>query len=292
MVQSISILGESIGQLSIIPDTGDGETNAELAEIVSAVTERLSGHLENLRLNEQTQTALSQTEQQAERLSMLNEMGAELSRADMLDEIIEIGVKNTASILEADRVTMAMLTPGREHLEFVSTWGDVENIQIGMIIPVESVDTFRTAVHQNKVVMAEEGDPESMGGIQSFMVTPLLGDNRVIGVINIGSYRSRAFSTQDESLMRQISSLVGAAVERQRLAELTKSALDETQRRSEELALINRVMAAVTGSLDLVENMRVIAKELMQAISVSHVRYRAHVRRSKILRSGNRIPIT
>lgn len=271
LIRSISVLGESIGQISIVPDDGESDADSELDEIMNAVTQRLSDHLENLRLSEQTQTALSQTEQQAERLSMLNEMGAELSRADMLDEILEIGVNHTAKILVADRVTLGILTPEREHIEFVAAWGEDEMVESGVIIPIGMNKTMKTAVRENRVILEQKITLQTFDDMKSFMTAPLAGDNRVIGVINVGNLQPDFFTKQDQSLILQISSLLGAAIERQRLAELTKAALDETQKRSEELALINRVMAAVTGSLDLTKNMQIIARELAQAISVSHV---------------------
>ncbi|MCA9922290.1 MAG: GAF domain-containing protein [Anaerolineales bacterium] len=270
-IKPINVHGESIGQLSIAPDVDDKTFDDESADIIQAVTEQLSGHIENLRLTEQSQAALFQTEQQAQRLSMLNEMGAELSRADVLDEINEIGVAHTAAILEADQVTLGILAPSREHLEFVAAWGSDEHVQIGVVVPVETNEAIKTAVHQNHVVFSRHNEQSQSDGLESFMTAPLMGDNRVIGVINVGSVHRNHFSKQEESLILQISSLLGAAVERQRLAELTRAALDETQRRSEELALINRVMSAVTGSLNLFENLKIVARELVQAISVSHV---------------------
>jgi hypothetical protein len=59
----------------------------DMEEIMAAVAVNLSSHIENLRLTEQTQRALSTTAAQAERLIKLNEMGAALGTAESLADI-------------------------------------------------------------------------------------------------------------------------------------------------------------------------------------------------------------
>jgi PAS domain S-box-containing protein len=64
----LKVAGQTIGQLAVA-ETALPEAEAE--EIMTAVADRLSAHLENLRLSEQTRSALAQTAEQASELSAL-----------------------------------------------------------------------------------------------------------------------------------------------------------------------------------------------------------------------------
>ncbi|HEY4580874.1 MAG TPA: GAF domain-containing protein, partial [Candidatus Acidoferrales bacterium] len=65
----LKVQGETIGELAVgeLPE----KLSDEAAELITAVSEQLSAHIENLRLTEQTGRALAQTEQQAAELRAL-----------------------------------------------------------------------------------------------------------------------------------------------------------------------------------------------------------------------------
>lgn len=78
--QSLQVQGEAIGQITIHkPQVWDDETQ----EIIQAVANQLSAHIETLRLTDQTQTALSQTAQLYSASTRLNE-------AQSLDDVLEM----------------------------------------------------------------------------------------------------------------------------------------------------------------------------------------------------------
>lgn len=66
----LRVQGEAIGELAL--DEPETFADEEVQEIIRAVADQLSAHLENLRLTEQTQTALSETETLYQAITQLN----------------------------------------------------------------------------------------------------------------------------------------------------------------------------------------------------------------------------
>ncbi len=76
----LTIQGQSIGILEL---DSPQQLNDEAAEIMAEVAERLSAHMENLRLTDQTQAALSETAQ-------LYDASTRLNSAQSLDEVLQL----------------------------------------------------------------------------------------------------------------------------------------------------------------------------------------------------------
>ena len=80
----LQVRGQAIGQLVL---AGVNDVDEETQVLLTAVAQQLSDHIENLRLAQQTELALAQTEDQARRLAHLNEMADALSAAETLDDV-------------------------------------------------------------------------------------------------------------------------------------------------------------------------------------------------------------
>jgi PAS domain S-box-containing protein len=74
----------------------------------------------------------------------------------------------------------------------------------------------------------------------------------------------RQWDEEEQMLVQQVTEQLSLALENARL-------FQESQRRAEELALINRIVTEVSSSLDIQENLQVIAKEVAQISSALHV---------------------
>lgn len=79
-VHSLSIRGEPIGSFNLL---GLDEIDEETTNLVTAVAEALTDHIENLRLAQATQNALSQT-------ATLYGLSAQLTRATTLEDVIHV----------------------------------------------------------------------------------------------------------------------------------------------------------------------------------------------------------
>ena len=76
--------------------------------------------------------------------------------------------------------------------------------------------------------------------------------------------QGRVFSSDEKDLIKQVTDQLSLALENARL-------FQETQRRAQELSLVNQVVSAVSASLDLKTTMQTIADSLVKLLSAGHV---------------------
>jgi PAS domain S-box-containing protein len=99
-------------------------------------------------------------------------------------------------------------------------------------------------------------------GARSAAFVPLLADDRVIGVLVVGSTsRSRAFSSEELTLLRTVAGEAALALDRSR----STAALEEALERERFVA---RISARVRSELDVDELLRVAVEETAAALSV------------------------
>ncbi len=90
---------------------------------------------------------------------------------------------------------------------------------------------------------------------RSELTVPIKRSGRVIGVLDIQSGALNAFSEEDKDTQQTVADQLAIAIENARLYE-------ETRRRAERLALVNRVSAAAGAVLDLDELLAAIYREV------------------------------
>ncbi len=177
---------------------------------------------------------------QAQRMSLLNEMAAELSRVSDFKEVLQVAAAKTNLIIGGDRASIALPVSSGDEVELFALEGIKKAILVGSRLPVEG-SAVGTAIRDNKVIVVEDIRtvdylelPELADqGLRSVMTVPLRSGGRVIGALNVGSQKSGAFdASRDENLMLQIASLLASAIENRRLLEQVQeraSQLEETE---------------------------------------------------------------
>lgn len=110
-------------------------------------------------------------------------------------------------------------------------------------------------------------------------VLPITARGAAIGALAVRHPSGEALDSEQRRLLADISSSVADALERARLfeeAELSREraerALAETQRRTEELSIINKIVTELGASLDMQTSMQIVADGLAEALGVEQVR--------------------
>jgi PAS domain S-box-containing protein len=264
--QSLMVQGEKIGQL-MIADPQAFTSDAD--DIITAVAERLSSHIENLRLSAQTEAALAQTEQQANRLAVLNEMGAALSNADTLNDIYQIATQYAGQILPNDHTSLALLDSSGDSFVLMALQGSTAGKIPGEHLPFKGTAVARALQEQRLLVAPQDFALNDMPytrmlaeeGMQSFICAPLMVGDRPLGALNIGSHKANAFGTTDAYIIRQVVSLLAATLESHRLFE-------ETRRRAEREALVNAISQKIQNAPTIQSAMQTAVTELGKALQV------------------------
>ncbi len=137
-------------------------------------------------------------------------------------------------------------------------------------------------LHQLQPLEPENDTVDPVAGLNlndTAVRSPLTVRGATIGTLGIYDPSGQPVSPEKRYLLESISQQVAEALERARLFEETEmartqveQALAETQRRTEELAIINEIVTKLGSSLDMQTSMQSVADGLAEALGVEQVR--------------------
>lgn len=100
---------------------------------------------------------------------------------------------------------------------------------------------------------------------RSWICAPMLVGEHAIGFLVLEDNHPNTYNAELADLTNSITTQAAAAIQNARLYE-------NTQRSLNDLGLINRLVSAVSSSLDLQSSLQYIAEEMMKAFNISHIR--------------------
>jgi two-component sensor histidine kinase/putative methionine-R-sulfoxide reductase with GAF domain/HAMP domain-containing protein len=224
-----------IGLAYTEPGRKFGETEIQILNRFAQLAEIA---LENARLFEQTQAALTQSEQQARILYRLNRTSTEISAARTFDQVVQIATHAVQEILSPDRIAVTMVMPDQANFQVYAVEGEAGVMPVGRTMPLAGT-MLAEALRERRVkyapdVTLEYNNPGAMAhliqqGLRAVINAPLLFDDAAPGALNVSSKTPDKFSAQDVSFVEQIAALASASLQKLRLLEQTQNALSETE---------------------------------------------------------------
>jgi GAF domain-containing protein/DNA-binding response OmpR family regulator len=119
------------------------------------------------------------------------------------------------------------------------------------------------ALSSGELVISQPGG-DGNGDNRSVMAVPIRLQDQVLGVLEFRDDSAmRHWSDEDRMLAEEITDQLALALENARL-------FHQAAARTQELALVNRVVSSVAGSLDLLTSLDSVASELAKALSLGH----------------------
>ena len=98
---------------------------------------------------------------------------------------------------------------------------------------------------------------------KSIVSVPIISSDRVLGLLNLENHESQdAFGEPEVRLLTTIAASLGTALENARLFDETQRLLSETERRSNELAILNSVGEAMAKTLDVKTITRIVGDKV------------------------------
>jgi signal transduction histidine kinase/CheY-like chemotaxis protein/PAS domain-containing protein len=207
-----------IGTIGMAYDVGsDRAFGEEEVEILIRFAQLASLALDNARL-------FTQTQEQARRLALLNEMGQQMSLADNTGEILQVVTRLTPRIIPADRVSIALLTETGDGLEVYALQGEASTLPVGKQLPLKGT-LAGDAVREKRLIRTDdirESDAidavQLTGqGLRAVMNAPLTVGERVIGTLNVGTHHPGVYDAREENLLIQIGAFLATTLENTRL---------------------------------------------------------------------------
>jgi GAF domain-containing protein len=219
---ALNVHGEAIGHLTILDteqtDTDTDEENAQA--IIQAVVDQLSARIENIRLAEQTQDALAQTQIQAQRLSLLNEISTDLSNQATLQGAFELVMTRIPELIDLERVSLLMLNPDGQTMTVSAYYGDNMETPIGAIVPLAD-SPMELAFKENRMIAGTTD-----GDILSTRRRHCSSGARAVGILNVGSKQKDGFTTRDENLLQQMATMLSSIIENKQLLTAAQTRAD------------------------------------------------------------------
>jgi serine phosphatase RsbU (regulator of sigma subunit)/anti-sigma regulatory factor (Ser/Thr protein kinase) len=166
------------------------------------------------------------------RIQTLTDSG--LARLEM-DELLAELMERVRDLLEVDTVAVLLLDPSASYLVATATRGLEEEIRQGVRIPIGRGFAGRIAAERKAVIIPEVDHSNVMNpilrekGVRSLLGVPLMVGNDVIGVLHVGTLRSRLFTDDDAMLLQMAADRVALAT-RARMSQAERTAGAALQR--------------------------------------------------------------
>ena len=180
---------------------------------------------------------------------------------DSLDKVIEVLEVDSGGffLLEPDGEAMTLSVHRGLSEEFIR---DVQHIKLGEGISGRAAAERRPIVFDVGEYPTERLAPIIVReGLQTLASTPLLSGGALVGALNLGTRRPRAFGAEELGLLATIGRQLGQAVANARLYEMVQHELAERKRAQEDLKRSNEELQqfAYVASHDLQEPLRMVA---------------------------------
>lgn len=194
----------------------------------------------------------------------LREATAALSHHIDLQPLLEQILDSVEKILQFDSASIFLETRSGE-MEIVATKGFHEkNKFIGKVMP-KTAKWHELAVTRKALILPDaQADPvfekwEDTENIRGWMGVPMISQDKVVGFINIDSYKANTFSERDATLMQTFANSAAVAVQNARLF------ASEREQRAREKALLD-LMRVTTSTLEFDQVMETILTQMMSLI--------------------------
>jgi signal transduction histidine kinase/DNA-binding response OmpR family regulator/putative methionine-R-sulfoxide reductase with GAF domain len=237
--------------------------------VLSTLASSMGVALENARLFDETNRLLTETNERAAELALINDVQRGLAERLDMQAMYDLVGDRIQAIFDAQVVDIGIWDRDTNLVHFPYS------IELGVRFPDEPIPLrmFRAkVVESGQALMVGEAELAGDGAqvIQgeppkSILAAPLMSGAGVSGVISLQNLdRDGAFSATDMELLTTLASSLSVALENVRL-------IDETRQRLAELATINEVGNALATQLDLDNLLELVGEEVRRTFEADLV---------------------
>jgi serine phosphatase RsbU (regulator of sigma subunit)/anti-sigma regulatory factor (Ser/Thr protein kinase)/putative methionine-R-sulfoxide reductase with GAF domain len=228
------------------------------AELLQLAADRIALAIDHARLYEAEREARESAERQAEELRQLQAItDVAVGRVSLDDDVLPEMLDRVHEVLCVDTAAVLLVSPDGDEVIARAARGLEEEVERGVRIPIGRGFAGRIAAERAPVLL-EEVTPDNVvnpllleKGIKTLLGVPLMVEDRVIGVLHVGSLTPRVFSDAEKGLLERAADRIAVAVDRSRqhqVAELLQRAL--LPARLPEVANLNMAARYLPGADD------------------------------------------
>ncbi len=250
-------------------------------KLLTAVASQAAIAIQNARLFEQTQAALGET-------AGLYQASAELNTAQSYHEVLNVLRRNTiigklahhVSLCYFDKPWIGDDSPA--WVEILTRWTETDDQEFMHQYPLQAYPSIARLLSANTTLIIDDfpADPRlddttrelytRLFKTVSGIFVPLVVGFQWVGFINANYPVKMEFSDEELRRLTVLSGQAAVAVQNLRSVAVAEQQAREAQRRSEELALVNRVVTAMVSSADLRQVLYAVTGELVLAFNLTH----------------------
>jgi GAF domain-containing protein/anti-sigma regulatory factor (Ser/Thr protein kinase) len=211
------------------------EFSAEDANLLQLAADRLALAIDHARLYESERLARQSAERHAEQLMQLQAItDVALGRLSLDEDVLSEMLERVRTVIGADTAAILLMSAEGDELVARAARGLEEEVERGVRIPVGRGFAGRIAELAEPVVLENFDDGDVLNpllrekGICSLVGVPLVAEERVIGVLHVGSLEPRAFTPDEIGMLERAADRIALAADRARqhtVAELLQRTL-------------------------------------------------------------------
>jgi GAF domain-containing protein/anti-sigma regulatory factor (Ser/Thr protein kinase) len=217
------IVGERVLGVLHVGTLTPREFDAADLELLRLAADRMAMAIDNARLVDAERQARASAEDRAERLNQIQSItDVALGYFSMEEELMSELLVRLRDLLATDTAAILLMDSAGENLVARAAKGLEEEVEAGTTIPVGGgfagrIAAERRPVHLPRVDHSSVLNPILLDkGIKSLLGVPLLVDDRVIGVLHVGTLTPRTFAPDEAALLELAAQRVAVAIDRAR----------------------------------------------------------------------------
>ncbi len=300
---------EVIGGITIVDYENENAFSDLSMNLLETIASNTGTAVQNVRLFDETQRLLKQTEQRATELQIINNIGQTLTDGIDLNNTIErVGERLRETLkfenfgivaydAKTELATSFYLVRNRKRIDSERFASDKYRLAMRLASRREGKPwVVNTNAEKYWIKFGTVLDDEIA---KSFVMFPLLAGRDLVGSITIADYeKENAFVNFPISLIETIASNIGTVIQNVRLFDETQRLLKETEQRATELQIINNIGQTLTEGGDLENMIHRVGERIQEALNVNNIAISIfdqetdHVIAPYMVRNGEQIKLT
>jgi GAF domain-containing protein/anti-sigma regulatory factor (Ser/Thr protein kinase) len=205
------------------------------AELLQLAADRMALAIDHARLYEAEREARKAAERHADELVQLQAItDVALGRMSLDEDVLAEMLERVREVLAADTAAILLMSAEGDELVARAARGLEEEVERGVRIPLGRGFAGRIAEQVEPVVLDDVREADVVNpllrekGIRSMVGVPLVAEERVIGVLHVGSLEPRLFTPTEVGLLERAADRIALAADRARqhtVAELLQRTL-------------------------------------------------------------------
>jgi GAF domain-containing protein/anti-sigma regulatory factor (Ser/Thr protein kinase) len=217
------IVGERLVGVLHVGTLTQREFDPADVELLRLAADRMAMAIDNARLIDAERSARTSAEERAERLHRIQSItDVALGYFSLEEDLMTALLERLRDLLGTDTAAILLLDASGKQLVARAAKGLEEEVERGTTIPVGGGFAGRIAAERRPVFLAHVDHSSVLNpillekGIKALLGVPLLVEDRVIGVLHVGTLTPRAFTDDDTALLELAAQRVAVAIDRAR----------------------------------------------------------------------------